>query len=79
MLDFHVHVCYSNMYMKGGSDLSPRTGRPPSEHPKNIQVKFLADQPTMDALKLCSQKLGLTKSDVLRLGVQKVKEELDKK
>ena len=65
--------------MKGGSKVSPRTGRPPSEHPKNIQVKFLADQPTIDALKLCSQRLGLTKSDVIRLGVQKVKAELDEK
>ncbi|NBI09059.1 hypothetical protein D1641_03355 [Colidextribacter sp. OB.20] len=65
--------------MKGGNRVSPRTGRPPSEHPKNIQVKFLADQPTIEDLKLCSQKLGLTKSDVIRLGIQKVKEELDKK
>lgn len=65
--------------MKGGSKVSPRTGRPPSEHPKNIQVKFLADQPTIDALHLCSQKLGLTKSDVIRLGIQMVKETADKK
>ena len=59
--------------------MSPRTGRPPSEHPKNIQVKFLADQPTMDALELCSQELGKTKSDIIRMGIQKVKAELDEK
>lgn len=79
MLDFHVHLGYSYMYMKGGSDVSPRTGRPPSEHPKNIQVKFLADQPTMEALELCSQKIEKSKSEIIRMGIQKVKAELDEK
>jgi len=59
--------------------LSPRTGRPPSQNPKNIQVKLLADQATIEDLEFCCRKLGLTKSDVIRLGIQKVKEEADKK
>lgn len=79
MLDLYVHVCYSYMYMKGGSKVSPRTGRPPSEYPKNIQVKFLADQPTVDDLGLCAAKLGKTKSDIIRMGIQRVKAELDEK
>lgn len=59
--------------------MSPRTGRPPSKNPKDIQVKFLADQSTIDSLMFCSRKLGMTKSAVIRLGIQKVKEEAEKK
>lgn len=59
--------------------MSPRTGRPVVGKPKNIQVKLLADEDTVADLEFCAQRLGKTKSDVIRLGIQKVKEELDKK
>lgn len=59
--------------------MSPRTGRPPSQNPKNIQVKLLADKATIDDLMFCCEKLGMTKSAVIRLGIQKVKEEAEKK
>lgn len=59
--------------------MSPRTGRPRAENPKNIQVKFLADKKTADDLSFCCQQLGMTKSDVIRLGIQKVKDCAEKK
>ena len=74
-----VHFYTINMYRKEGDILSPRTGRPPSKNPKDIQVKFLADKSTIEDLMLCCKKLGMTKSDVIRLGIQKVKELADKK
>lgn len=58
--------------------MSPRTGRPPSPNPKNIQIKLLADKATVADLELCCKRLSMTKSDVIRLGIQKVKEEVDK-
>lgn len=58
--------------------MSPRTGRPPSPNPKNIQIKLLADKATVADLEFCCKQLGMTKSDVIRLGIQKVKEEVDK-
>ena len=58
--------------------MSPRTGRPKSDNPKNIQVKFLADKSTIEDLKFCCEKLSATKSDVIRLGIQKVKAEAEK-
>ena len=58
--------------------MSPRTGRPKAENPKNIQIKFLADKETADDLKLCCQKLEKTKSDIIRMGIQKVKAEVEK-
>lgn len=59
--------------------MSPRTGRPKAENPKNIQLKIRADKQTMADLDFCSEKTGLTHSDVIRLGIQKVKQEVEEK
>lgn len=59
--------------------MSPRTGRPPSEHQKNIQLKIRADQKLIEDLEYCCESLKKTRSDVIRLGIQKVKEEVEKK
>ncbi len=59
--------------------MSPRTGRPRSTNPKNIQVKLLADRATVEDLLFCCERLGMTKSDVIRLGIQMVKETAEKK
>ena len=56
--------------------MSPRTGRPKSENPKNIQIKFLADKETVSDLNFCCEKLSKTKSDVIRMGIQMVKDEV---
>ena len=56
----------------------PRTGRPKAEKPKNIQLKIRADKQTIEDLELCSEKTGLTKSDVIRLGIKMVKESAEK-
>lgn len=58
--------------------MSPRTGRPKAENPKNIQVKFLADKETIANLDFCCEKLSKTKSDIIRMGIQKVKAEVEK-
>lgn len=64
---------------KGGEGVSPRTGRPPAEHPKNIQLKIRADEKLMADLDYCCQALDKNRSDVIRLGIQKVKADVDKK
>ncbi len=56
--------------------MSPRTGRPRTDTPKNIQLKIRADEQTMQDLEFCCEKLNKTKSDVIRLGIQKVKAEV---
>lgn len=58
--------------------MSPRTGRPKAENPKNIQLKIRADEQTMLDLDFCCEKLNKTRSDVIRLGIQKVKAEVEK-
>lgn len=57
--------------------LSPRSGRPKVENPKNIQLKIRADKQTILDLDFCCEKKGLTRSDVIRLGIQKVKQEVE--
>lgn len=59
--------------------MSPRTGRPKSDNPKDLQIKIRADKQTVEDLEYCSKKGNLSKSNVIRLGIQKVKEDLDKK
>lgn len=59
--------------------MSPRTGRPKAENPKNIQLKIRADEQTMQDLDYCCEKLNKTRSDIIRLGIQKVKAEAENK
>lgn len=59
--------------------MSPRTGRPKSNNPKDIQLKIRADKQTVDDLDFCCKKSNLNRSEVIRLGIKKVKEDLDKK
>ena len=56
--------------------MSPRTGRPKSDSPKDTQIKFLADRSTVEDLDFCCEKLSKTKSDIIRMGIQKIKAEI---
>ena len=47
-----------------------------TDTPKNIQLKIRADDQTMQDLEFCCEKLNKTKSDIIRLGIQKVKAEV---
>lgn len=58
--------------------MSPRTGRPKTENPKDIQLKIRADKQTIEDLDFCCKKLDKTRSDVIRLGIQRVKSEVKK-
>ncbi len=59
--------------------MSPRTGRPKTDNPKDIQLKIRADEQTMQDLDFCCEKLNKTRSDIIRLGIQKVKAEAESK
>lgn len=58
--------------------MSPSTGRPKSDNPKNIQLKIRADKQTIADLDYCCKKKSMTRSDVIRLGIKRVKEEVEK-
>lgn len=59
--------------------MSPRTGRPKTDNPKDIQLKIRADKKTIEDLDFCCERLNKTRSDIIRMGIQKVKGEVNKK
>lgn len=58
--------------------MSPRTGRPTDE-PKKHDMKIRMSDRDVEKLDYCCKTTGLTKADVIRLGIQKVYEEAQKK
>ena len=79
LLTFAVYTIIILVYTtKAGDMLHRPVGRPKSESPKDIQLKIRADQSLMDDIAFCCSVLHLTKSDVVRTGIQKVKEEAEK-
>ena len=58
--------------------MSPRTGRPPSNDPTNNQHRLRLSDKELEMLDFCCEKTGLSKSDIVRLGIKKVYEELTK-
>lgn len=59
--------------------MSPRTGRPPSENPKNIEVKARIDENTARRLLAYCEKLGITRTEALREGIERILEDEKKK
>ena len=47
-----------------------------TDNPKNIQLKIKADKQTAEDVAFCSEKLQISKSDVIRLGIKMVKESI---
>ncbi|SKC76705.1 CopG family transcriptional regulator [Maledivibacter halophilus] len=54
-----------------------KIGRP-TNAPKNKTIKFRIDDETDKKLRYCSDELNISKSEVLRKGVHKVYDDLDK-
>lgn len=59
--------------------MSPRTGRPPVENPKNIKMNIRISEETASDLQQCAQALHISRVGVIEKGIQLVKAELDKK
>lgn len=58
--------------------MSPRTGRPTSnKKTERLEIRLTPDE--ADLLEECSEKLNVSKTDVVNRGVKLVKAEIDKK
>lgn len=55
--------------------MSPRTGRPTND-PKNNQYRIRLSDKEVEMLELCCEKMGLSKSDIVRRGIEKVYKEV---
>lgn len=56
--------------------MSPRNGRPPSKNPKIHETRIRMSDTDIEKLEFCCCKTGLTKSDIIRKGIDKVYKEL---
>ena len=52
--------------------MTPRTGRPKVKKPKTIEVKARIDEETNIRLMKYCEKHNLTRTDVVRMGIEKV-------
>ena len=56
--------------------MSPKTGRPKIENPKLKRLNIRLSDESFNDLELCSEKMNISKTKVVEIGIQKVKSEL---
>lgn len=59
--------------------MSPKMGQKIKDNPKNIRLDLRLTKQEADDLQYCAEKLETSRTDVINRGVQKIKEEIDKK
>lgn len=59
-------------HKKRGEIMSPRMGRPKSDNPKNIDIKVRIDEKTNERLKRYAEKKNLTRTEVVRQGIDRI-------
>jgi predicted transcriptional regulator len=57
---------------------SKKMGRPPSDKPKGKTIEIRVDQEIMSKLDASAEKLNTTRSDIVRKGIEKVYDDLQK-
>lgn len=58
--------------------MSAKMGRPKSDNPKNIRLEIRLDKDTNEKLENCSNELNLTKTDVIKKGIDLVEKSIKK-
>ena len=59
--------------------MSPANGRPPSKDPKRNDTRIRLTDSEAQKLEYCSKVTGMTKTDVIRKGIDMVYAEVTKK
>jgi putative uncharacterized protein FNV0124 len=59
-------------HKKRGEKMNAKIGRPTIGNPKTIEVKARIDEETNEKLKEFCRKNNLTRTDVVRMGIEKV-------
>ncbi len=58
--------------------MSPAHGRPPSRDPKRNDTRIRLSDSEREKLNFCSEKTGMTKTDIIRKGINLVYQEVTK-
>lgn len=59
--------------------MSPRTGRPPKENPRNVNLNLRLTRGEAELIQECADALSTTRTEVIVAGVKLVKERLENK
>ena len=59
--------------------MSPRTGRPPKENPRNVNLNIRITKEEAQLIQECADALRTTRTEIVVQGAKLVKAEIDKK
>lgn len=59
--------------------MSPRTGRPPKENPRNKNLNIRVSEDEAALIQQCADELETTRTEVIVKGIKMVKSEIDSK
>ena len=59
--------------------MSPRTGRPPKENPRNINLNIRITKEESDRIQNCADSLSMTRTDTIMRGISLVENEIKEK
>lgn len=59
--------------------MSPRTGRPPKENPRNVNLNIRITNEEATRIQDCADKLNITRTDAIMKGIDLVEKEIGKK
>ena len=75
-VDFLCNQQYNGNTESEVETTSPRTGRPKSENPKDIDTRIRMDKETAEKLETCAKLKSTTKSNIIREGIEIIWERL---
>ena len=58
--------------------MSPKTGRPPKENPKDTRIQIRLDKQTLEKLDVCAEHKKSNRSEIIRQGIDLVYAETKK-
>lgn len=59
--------------------MSPRTGRPPKENPRKINLNIRLTEQEAKDIQECANDLGMSRTDTILKGIELIKAEIKKK
>ena len=59
--------------------MSPRTGRPPKENPRKINLNIRLTEQEAKDIQECAKILGMSRTDTILKGIELVKAKIKKK
>ena len=56
--------------------MTPRTGRPPSDDPRDNQTRIRMSDAELEKLNYCAEVTGRSKAEIVREGIDRIYQEL---